>query len=142
MAVSGCPRNCAEATCKDFGVVCVDSGYELHFAGAAGMHVKGTEVLCTVPTEQEALETCMAVIQLYREQGRYLERVYKWADRVGVDTVRRQIVEDPERRRALFERFLFSQRFAQSDPWAERVAGKDAHEFAPLATVPFQEAAE
>jgi len=142
MAVSGCPRNCAEATCKDFGVVCVDSGYELHFAGAAGMHVKGTEVLCTVPSEEEALEYCMAVIQLYREQGRYLERVYKWADRVGVDTVRRQIVEDPERRRALFERFLFSQRFAQSDPWAERVAGKDAHEFAPLTTIPFQEAAE
>lgn len=142
MAVSGCPRNCAEATCKDFGVVCVDSGYELHFAGAAGMHVKGTEVLCTVPTEEEALEYCMAVIQLYREQGRYLERVYKWADRVGVDTVRRQVVDDPERRHALYERFLFSQRFAQSDPWAERVAGKDAHEFAPLTTIPFQEAAE
>ncbi|MEQ8816376.1 MAG: nitrite reductase large subunit NirB [Thalassobaculum sp.] len=142
MAVSGCPRNCAEATCKDFGVVCVDSGYELHFAGAAGMHVKGTEVLCTVATEDEALEYCMAVIQLYREQGRYLERVYKWADRVGVDTVRRLIVDDPERRGALYERFLFSQRFAQSDPWADRVAGKDAHEFAPLNTIPFQEAAE
>ena len=26
LAVSGCPRNCAEATIKDFGVVCVDSG--------------------------------------------------------------------------------------------------------------------
>ncbi|MEQ9335410.1 nitrite reductase large subunit NirB [Thalassobaculum sp.] len=142
MAVSGCPRNCAEATCKDFGVVCVDSGYELHFAGAAGMHVKGTEVLCTVATEDEALEYCMAVIQLYREQGRYLERVYKWAERVGVDTVRRLIVDDPERRGALYERFLFSQRFAQSDPWADRVAGKDAHEFAPLNTIPFQEAAE
>ncbi|MEQ8863805.1 MAG: nitrite reductase large subunit NirB [Thalassobaculum sp.] len=142
MAVSGCPRNCAEATCKDFGVVCVDSGYELHFAGAAGMHVKGTEVLCTVATEDEAIEYCMALIQLYREQGRYLERVYKWADRVGLDTVRQQIVGDAQRRHALHERFLHSQRFAQSDPWAERVAGKDAHEFAPIAAISFQEAAE
>ena len=33
IAVSGCPRNCAEATIKDFGVVCVDSGYELHVGG-------------------------------------------------------------------------------------------------------------
>ena len=33
LAVSGCPRNCAEATIKDIGVVCVDSGYELHVAG-------------------------------------------------------------------------------------------------------------
>lgn len=142
MAVSGCPRNCAEATCKDFGVVCVDSGYELHFAGAAGMHVKGTEVLCTVATEDEAIEYSMALIQLYREQGRYLERVYKWADRVGFDTVRQQIVADPGRRRALHERFVYSQRFAQSDPWAERVAGKDAHEFTPIAAISFQEAAE
>ena len=28
---------------------------------------------------------------------------------------------------------LFSQKFAQQDPWTERVAGKDAHEFMPLA---------
>ena len=27
LAVSGCPRNCSEATIKDFGVVGVDSGY-------------------------------------------------------------------------------------------------------------------
>ena len=42
LAVSGCPRNCAEATCKDVGVVCVDSGYEIHFAGAAGLHISAT----------------------------------------------------------------------------------------------------
>ncbi|MFW8645404.1 hypothetical protein ACOJBO_36450 [Rhizobium beringeri] len=45
MAVSGCPRNCAEATCKDIGVICVDPGFEIHFAGAAGLDIKGTEVL-------------------------------------------------------------------------------------------------
>ncbi len=53
MAVSGCPRNCAEATCKDVGVICVDSGYEIHFAGAAGLDIKGTEVLGHVATEDE-----------------------------------------------------------------------------------------
>ncbi|HWT57487.1 MAG TPA: nitrite reductase large subunit NirB, partial [Rhizobium sp.] len=55
MAVSGCPRNCAEATCKDVGVICVDSGYEIHFAGAAGLDIKGTEMLGLVKTEDEAL---------------------------------------------------------------------------------------
>ncbi|NQW02140.1 MAG: NAD(P)/FAD-dependent oxidoreductase [Rhodospirillales bacterium] len=142
MAVSGCPRNCAEATCKDFGVICVDSGYELHFAGAAGMHIKGTEVLCTVASEDEALEYCGATVQLYREQGRYLERIYKWADRVGVDTVRDQIVNDPARRNLLFRRFLYSQQFAQVDPWAERVAGKDWREFTPMANFSMLEAAQ
>jgi nitrite reductase (NADH) large subunit len=142
MGVSGCPRNCAEATCKDFGVVCVDSGYELHFGGAAGMHVKGTDILCTVETEDEALEYCAAMVQLYREQGRYLERIYKWADRVGHDTVRQQIVEDHERRNLLYRRFLYSQKFAQIDPWAERVAGKDWREFTPMSDISRLEAAE
>ena len=75
-----------------------------------------------------------ALCQLYREQGRYLERIYKWAKRVGVDTIRQQIMEDGERRtRALRALRAIAQKFAQIDPWAERAAGKDAHEFAPLA---------
>ncbi len=141
LAVSGCPRNCAEATCKDVGVICVDSGFEIHFAGAAGLEIKGTEVLCQVRTEDEALEYIVALTQMYREQARYLERIYKWAKRIGYDEVRRQIVDDPERRRHFFDRFVFSQKFAQVDPWSERVSGKDKHEFRPMAIVP-KEAAE
>jgi nitrite reductase (NADH) large subunit len=142
MAVSGCPRNCAEATCKDVGVVCVDSGFEIHFAGAAGLDIKGTEVLGLVKTEDEALEVIVALVQMYREQGRYLERIYKWAKRVGIAEIKRQIMEDAEKRKAYFDRFVFSQRFAQVDPWSERVSGKDKHEFRPMATVAFAEAAE
>lgn len=133
MAVSGCPRNCAEATCKDVGVVCVDSGYEIHFAGAAGLDIKGTEVLGLVKTEEEALEHIVALVQMYREQGHYLERIYKWAKRVGVAEIRRQIMDDHEKRRAYFGRFAHSQTFAQIDPWSERASGKDKHEFRPMA---------
>ena len=132
LAVSGCPRNCAEATCKDIGVVCVDSGYEIHFAGAAGMHVKGTEKLCLVETEEEAIEYVAALMQMYREQGVYLDRIYKWADKVGVDHIRKTIVGNAEVRRGYFERFVYSQQFMQTDPWAERAGGKEAAEFAPL----------
>ena len=142
MAVSGCPRNCAEATCKDVGVICVDSGYDIVFAGAAGLDIKGTEALGHVETEDETVEAIAALVQLYREQGRYLERIYKWAKRVGLDTIRQQIMQDPERRRALYERFVLSQKFAQTDPWAERTAGKDRHEFAPMADLTLKEAAE
>lgn len=135
MAVSGCPRNCAEATCKDVGVVCVDSGYEIHFAGAAGLDIKGTEVLGLVKTEDEALEHIVALTQMYREQGHYLERIYKWAKRIGYDEVRAQIMDDPDKRKVYYDRFVFSQKFAQVDPWDERVSGKDKHEFAPMATL-------
>jgi nitrite reductase (NADH) large subunit len=142
LAVSGCPRNCAEATCKDIGVICVDSGFEIHFAGAAGLDIKGTDVLGLVKTEDEALEHIVALTQMYREQARYLERIYKWAKRIGHDEIRRQIMEDGEKRRGYYERFVFSQKFAQVDPWSERVSGKDKHEFKPMATVGFHQAAE
>jgi len=133
LAVSGCPRNCAEATCKDVGVICVDSGYDIVFAGAAGLDIKGTEALCHADTEEETIEIVAALIQLYREQGRYLERIYKWAKRVGADSIRAQVVDNIGRRRALYDRFALAQSYAQTDPWAARVAGKDAHEFAPIA---------
>jgi nitrite reductase (NADH) large subunit len=141
LAVSGCPRNCAEATCKDIGVICVDSGFEIHFAGAAGLDIKGTDVLGLVKTEDEALEHIVALTQMYREQGRYLERIYKWAKRIGHDEIRRQIMEDESKRKAYFDRFVFSQKFAQVDPWSERVSGKDKHEFKPMAIMQ-KEAAE
>ncbi|NVK35602.1 MAG: NAD(P)/FAD-dependent oxidoreductase, partial [Rhodobacteraceae bacterium] len=140
LAVSGCPRNCAEATCKDVGVICVDSGFEIHFAGAAGLDIKGTEVLGLVKTEEEAMEYITALIQMYREQGHYLERIYKWAKRIGYDEVRRQIMDDAEKRKAYYDRFVFSQKFAQVDPWSERVSGKDKHEFNPMATLPMEAA--
>ena len=131
LGISGCPRNCAEATCKDVGVICVDSGFEIHVGGAAGLHIRGTEVLTKVATEDEAVWTICAVTQLYRENAWYLERIYKWMDRVGLEAIKAQI-EAPEARRALYDRFAWSQRFFRMDPWAERVAGRDSHEFNPL----------
>jgi nitrite reductase (NADH) large subunit len=121
LAVSGCPRNCAEATCKDVGVVCVDSGYEISVAGAAGMDVKETEFLWKATTEAEVLEVVAAFVQLYRENARYLHRIYKWVAKVGLDWCREQVA-DPVVRRALYDRFMLSQSVYQADPWAEHAA--------------------
>ncbi len=120
LAVSGCPRNCAEATCKDVGIVCVDSGYEIGVAGAAGMDLKKTEALAKVATEQEAIDLSIAVIQLYREHARYLDRIYKWVAKVGLDWVKERVVDDPAERAALCESFEISQSVYRKDPWAEQ----------------------
>ena len=136
LAVSGCPRNCAEATCKDIGVVCVDSGYEISFAGAAGLDVKETEMLCKVATEDEVFEHVEALLQLYREEAQYLHRMYKWLAQVGMEHIQQRVVEDAESRKALAERFRFSQTIFQRDPWAERAKGAvDGHEFKAMAEV-------
>ncbi|MEW5893093.1 MAG: nitrite reductase large subunit NirB [Pseudomonadota bacterium] len=129
LAVSGCPRNCAEATIKDFGVVCVDSGYELHVGGNGGIKVRVTDLLTKVETEKQVLEYCGAFIQLYREEAHYLERTAPWLERVGLNYIKQRVVEDAAGRAALFERFKHSQQFAQVDPWKARAEGADAAEF-------------
>lgn len=136
LAVSGCPRNCAESTIKDFGVIAVESGWELHVGGNGGIKVRVTDFLCKVETAEEVLEYCAAFLQLYREQAHYLERTAPWIERVGLDYVKARIVEDAANRKALAERFRHSQQFFQVDPWAERADGKaEQAEFRPMANV-------
>ncbi len=126
IAVSGCPRNCAEATIKDFGIICVDSGYELHVGGNGGIKVRVTDVLGKVETEAQAMELCAAFIQLYREKAHYLERTAPWIERIGLEAVKAGLFDDAGAVAALAARFAYSQSFMQDDPWAKRAAGEDA----------------
>ena len=61
---------------------------------------------------------------------------------VGIEEIRRQIMVDTEKRKDYFDRFVYSQKFAQVDPWSERVSGKDKHEFKPMATIGLAQVAE
>lgn len=135
LAASGCPRNCAEATIKDFGVVAVDSGWEIHVGGNGGVKVRATDLLCNVETHEEVLEYCAAFMQLYREQAHYLERTAPWVERVGLKFIKEQIVEDETRRKQLADSFRESQKHFQFDPWAERARGVDAEEFTPVRAI-------
>jgi nitrite reductase (NADH) large subunit len=136
LAVSGCPRNCAESTIKDFGVIAVDSGWELHIGGNGGIKLRGTDFLCKVETEAEVLEYCGAFLQLYREEARYLDRTAPWIERIGLDYVKTRIVDDEAGRKELHARFLHAQQFAQIDPWAERANSETrSREFHVLAEV-------
>ena len=135
LAVSGCPRNCAEATIKDFGVVAIESGWELHVGGNGGVKVRATDVLCRVQTMEEVKEYAAAFLQLYREEARYLERTAAWIERVGLSYVKQRVVEDDEGRAALAERFAHSQEQAQKDPWKEFSRQRHRAEFVPLKRV-------
>ncbi|MCR6632308.1 MAG: nitrite reductase large subunit NirB [Magnetospirillum sp.] len=136
LAVSGCPRNCAEATIKDIGIICVEAGYDIVIGGNGGIELRGTDALTRVASEDEVLEYSAAFLQLYREEGRYLERTAPYVERVGLAHVKARILDDAAGRKALYARFLHAQSYAQIDPWAERAGdGVDAHEFQPLAVV-------
>jgi nitrite reductase (NADH) large subunit len=118
LAVSGCPRNCAEAGIKDVGVIGVDSGWELYVAGNGGIKTEVAQFLVKVKTPEDVLEYSGAFLQLYREEGWYLERTVHYVSRVGLDYVKNKILDDAANRKALWERLQFSLD-GEPDPWFE-----------------------
>ncbi|MFC5476526.1 nitrite reductase large subunit NirB [Paraherbaspirillum soli] len=118
IAVSGCPRNCAEAGIKDVGVIGVDSGWEIYVGGNGGIKTEVAQFFVKCKTHEEVLEIAGAFLQLYREQGWYLERTVHYIARVGLDYVKQQVLEDAGKRRELYERLLFALE-GEPDPWHE-----------------------
>ena len=132
LAVSGCPRNCAEAGIKDVGVIGVDSGWEIHVAGNGGIKTEVAQFLVKVKSAAEVLEYSGAFLQLYREEGWYLERTVHYVNRDGLDHVKKRILDDAEGRRALWERLQFSLD-GEPDPWFEfEKARVDLRQFEPV----------
>lgn len=117
IGVSGCPRNCAEALTKDFGIVCVENGYQLYIGGNGGTEVRQCDSLTTVTTEDEVLLMAKAYVQMYRETGIYGERTAPWVERIGVDTVRRALA-DQEQVASLAARFEHA-RDTYAEAWGE-----------------------
>jgi len=115
-AVSGCPRNCAEAGIKDVGIIGVDSGWEMHIAGNGGIKTEVAHFLVKLKTAEEVLEYTGAFCELYRQEGWYLERTVHYVNRVGLDYVKKRILEDHAGRKALWERLQFALD-GEPDPW-------------------------
>ncbi len=121
LAVSGCPRNCAESTVKDVGVIATEGGeWEVSIGGAAGASVRKTDVLCRVRTQAEALTVIGRFLIYYRDNAKWLERTYDFVPRVGLDKVKRVVLDDELGLCAYFDREVEAAAAAYRDPWLER----------------------
>jgi len=120
LAVSGCPRNCAESGIKDIGIIAVDSGWELYVGGNGGIKTEVAQFFAKVQTHDEVLEYTGAFLQLYREEAFYLERTCHYLARVGLDHAKSRVVDDAAGRADLYARLKFALSF-ETDPWAARV---------------------
>jgi len=137
MAVVGCPRNCAEATVKDVGLVGQEGSWQVVVGGAAGKGVRKADLLVTVETTKEALEAAELFFQYYRENANYLERTYDFVERLGIEKVRKETVyAPPDTRAALLER-LKKSKDKSYDAWMERIAPRPTQfvEIQPMETV-------
>ena len=132
MAAVGCPRNCAEATVKDIGLVGVEGGWQVVVGGAAGKSVRKADLLTTVETTEQALEASELFFQYYRENANYLERTYDFVERLGIEKVRKETVYAPDAaREALLDRLRKSKARAR-DAWQEGIEPKTPTQFIPL----------
>ncbi|MDY3559270.1 nitrite reductase large subunit NirB [Gemmata sp. JC673] len=121
LAVSGCPRNCAESTVKDVGVIATEGGeWEVSIGGAAGAHVRKTDVLCRVQTKGDALKVIGRFLIYYRDNAKWLERTYDFVPRIGVEKLREIIVNDSLGVCAALDVEVEKTMAAYVDPWLER----------------------
>jgi nitrite reductase (NADH) large subunit len=121
LAVTGCPRNCAEAYVKDLGVVAVDGGrWEIYVGGAAGAHVRKGDLLATVGSAAEVITLTGRFLQYYRENGNWLERTYAFVPRLGIERIRAVVVEDSDGIAADLDAAMAESVAAYRDPWLER----------------------
>jgi len=136
MGVTGCPRNCAEVTIKDIGVMAIQGGWEVYVGGAAGMRVRKADLLLRVEHEVGALEATHLFLQYYRENAEYLERTYDFVERLGISRIKAETVDATgEIRAGLLERFQRSREIAV-EPWSsEGEQPATAHQFGPLPSV-------
>jgi nitrite reductase (NADH) large subunit len=134
-AVSGCPRNCAESGIKDVGVIGVDSGWEMYVGGNGGIKTEVAHFLVKVKTAEEVMEYTGAFMQLYRLEGWYLERTVHYINRVGLDYVKKKILDDAEGRKALWAD-LQAALEGEPDPWFDtQKASVDARQFIPIKAI-------
>jgi nitrite reductase [NAD(P)H] large subunit len=119
MGAVGCPRNCAEATVKDIGLIGQDGTWQVVVGGAAGKKVRKADLLITVESMEEALQAATLFFQYYRENANYLERTYDFVERVSIGKVRRDTVYAPLAvQQGLRDRLRKSKRLAR-DAWLE-----------------------
>ncbi|GCE11965.1 nitrite reductase large subunit NirB [Tengunoibacter tsumagoiensis] len=122
LAVSGCPRNCAEATIKDLGAVAIEGGkWEIFIGGAAGASVRKGDVLCIVDSQEKVLQYMGRFMQYYRENARYLERTYGLVQRMGIERLRQILIDDVDGICERLDRDMQAAVEAYKDPWQEAI---------------------
>jgi nitrite reductase (NADH) large subunit len=129
MGAVGCPRNCAEATVKDIGLIGQEGNWQVVVGGAAGKKVRKADLLITVETTGQALEAASLFFQYYREAANYLERTYDFVERIGIEKVRKETVYAPDSmKHGLLERLRKSKE-RSSDAWLERDTPNNSTQF-------------
>ena len=94
--------------------------------------MRKADLLITVETTEEALESASLFFQYYREHANYLERTYDFVERLGIDKVRKETVYAADAvRHGLLDRLKKSKDRAR-DAWQEGQEPVHPTQFIPI----------
>ncbi len=94
--VSGCIRECAEARCKDFGIIAVEGGWNLYVCGNGGANPKHAELLAEQIDNETVVKYIDRFLMYYMRTAAPLQRTAAWLDKLegGIDYLKQVVVED------------------------------------------------
>ena len=94
--VSGCIRECAEARCKDFGVIAVDGGWNLYVCGNGGANPKHAELLAEQIDNETVIKYIDRFLMYYMRTAAPLQRTAAWLDKLagGIDYLKQVVIDD------------------------------------------------
>ncbi|HPR83776.1 MAG TPA: nitrite reductase large subunit NirB [Pontiellaceae bacterium] len=122
MGVSGCPRNCSEATIKDFGVVAVEGGWDIYIGGNGGSQVYVAHKITQVKTDDDVVRLADRYYEYYCRHAKYGERTAHFVERLGLKTITDAILHAPDKELLELETRFEQVRANYKDPWETAVA--------------------
>lgn len=96
MAVSGCTRECAEAQCKDVGIIATEKGWNLYLCGNGGMKPRHADLFATDLDDVTLIKYIDRFLMFYIRTADRLQRTSVWMDNLegGMDYLREVIIND------------------------------------------------
>ncbi len=94
--VSGCIRECAEARCKDFGVIATEAGWNLYVAGNGGAKPKHALLLAEGIDKETCIKYIDRYLMFYFKTAAPLARTAAWLEKLegGISYLKQVVVED------------------------------------------------
>ncbi len=94
--VSGCTRECAEAQCKDVGVIATENGWNLYICGNGGMRPRHADLFATDLDDETLIKYVDRFLMFYIRTADRLQRTSVWLENLegGLDYLKEVVIDD------------------------------------------------
>ncbi|BFM10960.1 NADPH-nitrite reductase large subunit [Simiduia litorea] len=95
-AVSGCTRECAEAQCKDVGIIATEKGWNLYVCGNGGMRPRHADLFATGLDKETLIKYVDRFLMFYVRTADRLQRTSVWLENLegGLEYLKKVVIED------------------------------------------------